>query len=434
MEIVSKKLDDANAVVTATITKERLEKAESKIAKNIAKNAKIDGFRKGKVPMALVKKRYGDQLVQDARQEVLQEIVAEGAKQLGEGETLGQPAITKFDEKEGEIDVEAKFSLKPPFDLGDYMGMVPAFDLPEVSDEEVEKTMKDAAAATAVPVKIEEERPLADGDFAVFDFEGTIDGEPIEGGAGKNFNLQIGSGRFIPGFEEQMKGMKVGENKTLTVTFPEEYQASHLAGKEAKFDVILNEIQAKPEVALDDEVAKKMLPNDEEANLEKFRKVVKDSLLSEKTTGIYNTELKPKLLEILVKGYDFPLPELVVDAEVNNMLREKLTGLDEGEMKRYQANPSMVDDLRNEVKTEAQDRVKATLIVDALAQKEGISVTDQELSTAIYYEAMQQGQDPKQVIEMYQQQGLMPVIKMSMIEDKLLSHLLTKKNPQNSEA
>ena len=429
MEIVAKKIDNANAQVSAKIQKSEIESKTQKIAKDLSKTLNLPGFRKGKVPVAVVKKRYGEKLEKDAEAEALQEVYKKALEELGikKDEILGEPAVTKFDKKEDVIETEIKISFKPKIDLEDYEELIPDFKEPEVSDEEVENRLKELAAATAPTKKVEEDRPLKEGDIAIIDFKGYVDDKEIEGGSAQNFQLKIGSNQFIEGFEEQLIGMKPGESKTIEVTFPQDYHNKEIAGKKAKFDVTLKEIQVKEEPKIDDELAKKMLPNEENPTVELLKKKIKEQIKSEKLSKLYNEELKPKLIENLVKKYDFDLPQNIVEQEIDIKLNEKLRSMSEDELKELKENPEKVKELRESLKDEAKKSVKATFIVDALAKKEGIKVDDNEVIQTIYYEAMQMGQNPQEVLEAYQKQGLLPAIKMAMIEDKLLTHLLNKK-------
>lgn len=427
MKVSSKQINSANGIVSATISKAVIEAKEKEIAKKAAKDMKVDGFRKGKVPVHVVISRYGAQIRQDSQNAIIQEVYEIGIKDLGEVEVLGNPKFTKFDEKDGDIDMEFKISLRPAMELTDYDKLIPDFKAEEATEEEVNKSIEDAAKAVTEPVKLKRKRMLREGDIAIFDFEGIVDGETVENATAKNFSLEIGSGRLIEGFESGMVGMKYDETRELDLKFPAEYHAKDLAGKDVKFIVTLHEIQEKTVPEIDDELAKKLIPNDPEMTLEKLKTVVKESLESEKTSKIYNTELKPKLLEALVKAFDFELPELIVEEEVNSLLNQKLQGMSEEELKEVQEDEKKLEKLKKEVEPEAAERVKTTLIVDELAKQEGITISDQEVAQTMYYEAMQMGQDPKQMMEYYQSQGLMPIVKMSMLEDRVLSHLLNKK-------
>lgn len=427
MKVSSKQINSANGIVSATISKAVIEAKEKAIAKKAAKEMKVDGFRKGKVPIQVIITKYGAQIRQDSQNEVIQEVYEVGIKELGSVEVLGNPKFTKFEENEGNIDLEFKISLRPAMELTDYDKLVPDFKAEGVTDEEINKSIEDAAKAVTEPTKLKRKRALKEGDIAIFDFEGIVDGETIDNATAKNFSLEIGSGRLIEGFESGMVGMKYDETKELELKFPETYHAKDLAGKNVKFIVTLHEIQEKVAPEIDDELAKKLIPNDPEMNLEKLKTVVKESLESEKTSKLYNSELKPKLLETLVKSFDFELPELIVEEEVNSLVNVKMQGMKEDELKEVQENKDKLEALKKEVEPEAAERVKTTLIVDELAKQEGLTISDQEVAQTMYYEAMQMGQDPRAMMDYYQKQGLMPIVKMSMLEDKVLSHLLNKK-------
>jgi len=429
MEIVAKRIDNANAEVSAKIQKSDIESRTQKIAKDLSKSLNLPGFRKGKVPVAVVKKRYGQKLEKDAEAESLQEVYAKALLELGlkKEDVLGEPAVTKFDKKDEFIETEIKISFKPEINLEGYEEIIPEFEEPQITDEEVETRLKELAESLAPMKKLEEDRGLQEKDYAIIDFKGYVDDKELEGGSAENFQLKIGSGQFIPGFEEQLIGMKPGETKTIEVTFPQEYHNKDIAGKKAKFEVTLKEIQVKEEPKIDDELAKKMLPDVENPTVELLKEKIKEQIKSEKLSKLYNEELKPKLIENLVEKFDFDLPENIVEQEIDLILNRKLQEMSEDELKELREDSKKVKELRESLRDEAKKSVKATFIVDALAKKEGISINDQEVIQTIYYEAMQMGQNPKEVLETYQKQGLLPAIKMAMIEDKLLTHLLNKK-------
>jgi len=337
---------------------------------------------------------------------------------------IGEPMFKKYDKKDDGIEVELEISLKPDVALEGYEKVVPAFEKPEAEEKEVEEKLAEIAKQQAPFEKIKRKRMVKDGDTVIIDFEGFVDGEAFDGGKAEKFSLKIGSGQFIPGFEEQIIGMKYDEEKSVTVTFPEEYQSADLAGKEAEFKVKLHEIQEQVVPEIDDELAKKLLQGEENASVDMLKEKVKEQIVSEVVSKIYNEDLKPKLIEALVEKFDFALPNNIVEQEVDAKVNQKAQTMSEDELKGYKDNIDKVEALRDEVRDEAKSSVKATFIVDALAKKEQISVDDQEVSRAIYYEAMMSGQDPQQVIKYYQDNNLLPAVKMGMIEDKLFSKLL----------
>ena len=435
MEVTARKTDSANVSVEARIAKSDIDKKVEKIAKDAAKQMKIDGFRPGKAPVSVVKKRLGERLVQDAEAEALREVLNTASKELelDADKIIGEPAVTKFDRGDEEIEVELKLSLRPEFEIEGVEELVPEVKTPRVTKKEVEERIKELAEAQAPFESIEEDRGLEDGDMAVFDFEGFLDGEPFEGGKAENFELRIGSNQFIPGFEEQMKGMKKGESRRIKVIFPEDYGSKNLAGKEVEFEIRLHDIKAKQPVEIDDELAKKLLPGDENATLEKLEKEVKEQIRSEKLSKIYNEELKPKLVEALVEKFTFDLPESVVEQEIEMALRNKVQQMSEEELEELRNDEQKVKELRESLREDAAKSVRATFIVDALARKEGVDVSEQEMMQTIYYEAMSMGQDPQQTFEYYRKQNLLPAIKMAMIEDRLLTKLLNDKNEKSKE-
>ena len=239
--------------------------------------------------------------------------------------------------------------------------------------------------------------------------------------------VELGGKRFLPEFEQNLEKMKIGEEKEFELTFPEDYGNKELAGKTAVFKVNLKGIQVKPEITLDEELAKKMMPEDPEATLEKLKTIIEEQIKSEKTTKLFTEELKPKLVEALLGKYSFDLPEMIVDQEIDLMVRGKVQTMSEDELKELKEVEGKIKDLRESMRADAEKSVKATFLIDELAKQQNIAVNDNELVQAIFYEAMSMGAEPKAMLEYYQKQGLLPAIKMAMIEDKVLTHLLNQK-------
>jgi trigger factor len=426
VKVTVNKVDEANVIISGTIENSAVEENINKMAVQAGKEMKVDGFRKGKVPAHVVKKLHGDKLAQDAEGEVLKELIDAGIKEAGinPADILGQPTFKKYDKKDSGIDVEVEVSIRPVFEAEGHMDVLPAFDRPAASEKEIEEKLNEIASQQSPYAKIKRKRMVRDGDMVVIDFEGFVDGVAFDGGKAEKFNLKIGSGQFIPGFEEQIIGMKYEEEKTVTVTFPEEYQSSDLAGKEAEFKVTLHEIQEQVPAELNDELAQKLLQGEENATLELLKEKVKMQIESAEISKIYNEDLKPKLVEALVEKFDFALPNNIVDQEIDAKINAKAREMSEEELNSFKDNPEKVEALREEVRADAVASVKATFIVDALAKKEEVSVDDQEVSQAIYYEAMMSGQDPQEVIKYYQENNLLPAVKMGMIEDKLFGKML----------
>jgi len=425
VKVTVNKLDDANILVEGTIENSVVEKNIDKLAKEAGKQMKVDGFRQGKVPPHVVKKLHGDKLRQDAEQDALKSLMDEGIAEAGIAATdiIGEPMFKKYDKKDDMIDVAIEISLRPNVKLEGYEKIVPAFEKPKADAKEVEAKLADIAKQQAPFEKLKRKRMVKDEDTVIIDFEGFVDDVAFDGGKAEKFSLKIGSGQFIPGFEEQLIGMKYEEEKTVKVTFPAEYQSEDLAGKDAEFKVLLHEIQEQVEAEVNDEFAQKLL-QDEKATVDTLKEKLSDQVIQEKVSKVYNEDLKPKLIEALVKYFDFALPNNIVEQEIDAKINAKAREMKEEELNEFKDNPEKIEALRAEVKEDAENSVKATFIVDALAKKEAVEVGDQEVSQAIYYEAMMSGQDPEQVIKYYTDNNLLPAVKMGMIEDKLFGKLL----------
>ena len=425
MKVTVEKIDDANIVISGEIENSEVQKIVDKLAKEAGKEIKVDGFRAGKVPPHIVKKLHGDKLLQDAEGEALRDMMNQGLTEAGVtvADMIGEPTFKKFDKQDDKIVVELEVSLQPKFEAKGYKDVLPAFEKPEVEGSEIDARIDELAKQSAPLEKIKRKRAVRDGDTAIIDFEGFVDGEPFEGGKAEKYALKIGSGSFIPGFEEQLIGMKYDEEKTITVTFPEDYQSKDLAGKETEFKVKLHEIQEQVVPEVNDELAQK-ITGDESATVDTLKERLKSQIQNEKIAKIYQEEVKPAVIEALVKHFDFALPNSIVEQEIDAKINQKAQTMTQEELNEYKENPEKVETLREEVREEAKDSVKATFIVDILAKEEGIEVKDEEVSQALYYEALMSGQDPQQIIEYYQKNNLLPAVKMGMIEDKLFGKLL----------
>ena len=423
------KINSANANAQATIALSELDKKINEVTKVASKNLKIDGFRKGKIPAAIIKSRYGKQLETDAQRECVQDLLQEILKELNvkADALIGDPRITKFDKKDNGIEVEIELSLTPEIPLDNVESCIPEVKIPEVTEEEINKRLEEIADARAPLVGIEDaRRKLKDGEYAKINFEGFIDGEPFEGGKAENYLLKIGSKSFIEGFEDQLIGMKKDEEKDIQVTFPENYHAANLAGKPATFKVKLNEIQTKGKIEIDDNFAKTLLPEEKEANVALLKEKIKEQIAAEKKQALYNNELKAALIENIHKAIDFDLPNLIVEQEMDLLLRNEFAKLAKEEQEKLAKDTEALKAKREEQRDAAQKSVKTTFIIDAIARRDNIDIHENEILNTIYYEAMAMRQDPKIVLEYYKNNNLIPAIKMAMLEDRILTKLLNK--------
>ena len=433
MEIKIKTLDSVNTLASTTVSADAIKSSVEKLAKKAAKTMKVDGFRQGHVPVAVVLKRYEKELTNDAEQDVLRDVVEEAIKKAGKknDDLIGEPIVSKFDRKDDKIDVELTVSFKPSVDVSGYESLIPEFSNPRVLKKDIDEKKTELLKMIAPLEKVESKRGLKVGDFAKFDFEGFVDGLAFEGGKAENYVLEIGSNQFIPGFEDGMVGIKAGGEKDIEVKFPENYGAAHLAGKDAVFKVKLHEIQERkiPE-KLDEEMLKTILPNEEKPTEELLEERIKEQIRQEKIYKLINEELKPKFAEAAVEKFKFDVPKNIVEQEIDMQFRNAWSSFTPDDMKKFREDKDALAKKRDEYRKDAENSVRLTFIIDELARVRGVKVSDQEVVQAIYFEAYRSGQDPKAHLEMYRNQGMLPAIKMSMIEEKLFSELFNKEKDE----
>ncbi|OPX27699.1 MAG: trigger factor [Campylobacteraceae bacterium 4484_166] len=433
MQYKLNKINSSNIEVFATIEKQNIDKNVDKMAREASKTMDIQGFRKGKVPLAVVKQRYGKKLEDDATNESLKELFDQVLKdeKLKFDDLTGEPSIPKFDKKEdNSIEIQMNLYLKPVIDLGDYKQYIPELTPIKISEKEINDRLKTISQDHAPMEDIKTPRELKDGDFAVIDFKGFKDDKPFDGGEATNYTLKIGSNTFVPGFEEQLIGMKYMEKKDIKVKFPQNYQSKELADADVIFEVQLKKIQQKGETKLDDEFAKKILSNKKDATLDMLKDEIKEQIKSEKRNEYFMHEIKPQYTKLLVENYEFDIPENIVQNEINQQINKKLSSMSEDEIKDIQKDPKFVDKLKDDLKDVARQSVKATFLIDSIAKNEKIKVSDEQVNQTIYYEAMMSGQDGKELITQYEKKGYLPAVKLSMIEQQLMMKLFDEKMEQ----
>ncbi|EAH7581161.1 trigger factor [Campylobacter lari] len=434
MEVTAKLIDFANANATVKIAQGAIKAEVEKLAKKASKTMKMDGFRAGKVPVAAILKRYEKELTRDAEQDLLRNAVDSALKEIQKEakDLVGEPYFEKFDRKDGAIEAQMVLSFRPEVKLDGYEELIPTYNTPKVTQKEIDAKKEELLKRFATSEAIKEVRALKEGDFAKFDFEGFVDGKAFDGGKAQNYVLEIGSKQFIPGFEEGMIGLKAGEEKDINVTFPKEYGAAHLAGKDAVFKVKIHEIQELKLPELNEELLKSLLPEEKEPSVEKLDAKLKEQLKNEKIFKLINDELKNQFAEALVTKFDFVLPRNIVEQETDMQFRSSLRTLSEEELKEFK-DEAKYKEKRESFKEDAQKSVKLTFIIDELAKFRNVTVSDQELIQAIYFEAYRYGFNPQEHLDNYKKQGALPAIKMSLIEEKLFADIFKKNDKKKTE-
>ncbi|WMT30302.1 trigger factor [Bacillus aerius] len=379
MSVKWEKQEGNEGVLTVEVDAETFNKALDDAFKKVVKQVSIPGFRKGKVPRGLFEQRFGvESLYQDALDILLP---VEYPKAIDEAgiEPVDRPEIDVEKIEKGEsLIFTAKVTVKPEVKLGDYKGLNVEKDDTSVSDEDVQEELK-AMQNRQAELVVKEEGAIENGDTVVLDFEGFVDGEAFEGGKAENYSLEVGSGSFIPGFEEQLIGLEAGAEKDVEVTFPEEYHAEDLAGKPAVFKVKIHEIKAKELPTLDDEFAKDV---DEEVETiaeltEKTKKRLEEAKENE-AEGKLREELVAKASE----HAEVDVPQAMVDTELDRMMKEFEQRLQMQGMNLelyFQFSGQDEDALKEQMKEDAAKRVKSNLTLEAIAAAEDLQVSDEEV-------------------------------------------------------
>ncbi|GBG96532.1 trigger factor [Lactococcus termiticola] len=357
-----------------------LDKAFNKVKKDIT----VPGFRKGKISRTMFNRMFGEEaLYEEALNAVLPQAYDAAVKEAGIT-PVAQPKVdVKSMEKGQDWEMTAEVIVKPEVELGDYQKLEVSVDLEkEVSDKDVEdRIAREQNNLAELAVK---DGAAENGDTVVIDFVGSVDGEEFEGGKGNNHSLELGSGQFIPGFEEQLVGSKAGDEVEVKVTFPEDYQATDLAGKDAVFATTVHEVKAKEVPELDDELAKDI---DEEVETldelkEKFRKE-----LSEAKESAYNDAVETAAIEAAVENATIKeIPEEMIHEEVHRAMNEFLGGMQQQGISPemyFQITGTTEDDLHKQYEADAEKRVRTNLVIEAIAEKENFETSDEEVKSEI---------------------------------------------------
>ena len=365
--------------LTVTVPAEKVNKALDQAFKKVVKQINVPGFRKGKVPRPIFEQRFGvEALYQDAVDILLPEAYGEAIEET-EINPVAQPEVNVTQiEKGKDFIFEATVTVEPEVKLGDYKGLEIEKQETDLSDEELQESIDHSLSHLAEMV-VKEDGAVENGDTVNIDFSGSVDGEEFDGGQAEGYDLEIGSGSFIPGFEEQIEGMKTGDEKDVVVTFPEEYHAEELAGKEATFKTKVNEIKFKDVPELNDEIANE-LDSDAE-NVDEYKENLRKRLSEQKATEAENTE-KEEAINKATENASIDIPEAMINTELDRMIQEfgqriQQQGLDLQTY--YQISGQNEEQLRDQMKDDAEQRVKTNLTLTAIADEENIEVSDEDI-------------------------------------------------------
>ena len=390
MRTTTKKLENAVTQIKVTFDKKEWAEAQDAALKRLATRVKLDGFRPGKAPVAMIKARLGKQAIYDeATDQILQKRYADIMKKA-EVAPIAQPTLN--------ID-----SVKPEVELGEYKGLEVKKGRVTVAKKDIEAQVENYRHQFA-ELTTKENGEVAKGDTVVMDFEGFIDGEAFEGGKAENHSLEIGSGQFIPGFEDQMIGMTCENEKDVVVTFPEDYQATELAGKEATFKVTVHEIKEKVLPEADDELAKDVNIEGVET-LDQLKDHIKAQLKSQKENEVEN-KFFSDLTQALIECCKVEDSEALLNSELDTMLREVEMNLQQQGLSfelYEQFTGKNKDAIKADLTDQAKDRVKLNLILAAIVEAENIEVTDEERNSELETIANTYNRDLEEIKQIFAQ-------------------------------
>lgn len=384
---------------------------------------RINGFRPGKVPVGHLRRLYGRQAMTEIVNEAVTESVRQAVAERNEKPAL-QPAVEIPDDKleailSGGTDLafSMRYEVLPEIVVGDIKSIKIERPVAEVTEEEVDAEV--ANIAKSVRPFEPKEGPAAEGDRVTIDFLGKLDGEPFEGGGAEDFDLEIGSNRFIPGFEPQLVGLSAGEEKVITVTFPEDYGAANLAGKEATFDIKVKAVAAPAEVTLDDAFAQRFGLE----SLDKLKEAVREQI-SGRYAAASRQKVKRALLDALDETHKFEVPELLLETEVDGIWRQLQADMARSG-RTFEDEDTTEEEARAEYRRIAERRVRLGLVLSHVGEVNNIEVSEEEVQRALQDELRRYPGREREIIDYYRKnQGAVAALRAPIYEDKVVDYLL----------
>ena len=382
MSVKVENLEHNMAKLTIEVSAEELEKALNTAYNKQKRQISVPGFRKGKVPRAMIEKMYGAEIFyEDAANELMQQTYPSAIDESGV-DIVSRPTVDVVQIEKGKPFIyTAEVATRPEVALGKYMGVTVTKIDTSVTEDEVEAELENQRNTNARTVTVTD-RPVKEGDTAVIDFEGFVDGVAFDGGKAENHSLEIGSHSFIDTFEDQLVGKNAGDEVEVNVTFPEQYQAADLAGKPAVFKVKINEIKAKELPELNDEFAQDVAGVD---TLAEYKEELKKNLTEKKENEAKKTKEDEAIQKIIDKS-KMDLPEAMIDTQCETMVNEFAQRIAQSglSMDQYlQFSGMTVDQLKEQVRPEAETRIKSSLVLEQIAKEENIEVSDEDINAEI---------------------------------------------------
>ncbi|MEG6523158.1 trigger factor [Desulfotomaculum sp. 1211_IL3151] len=422
MKATAERIDKNTVLLEVEVEQEKVEQALDKAYRKVVKQVNIPGFRKGKAPRAMVERYVGSEtLFGEAAEMIIPEAYMEALEETAT-EPIDQPQIDIVQGEAGKILIfKATVEVKPEVTLGEYKGLEVTQPAAEVTDQDIEKELERLQNRHAKLITVEEGE-VQNEDVTLIDFTGYVDGEAFEGGHAENYSLTIGSNSFIPGFEEQLVGVKLGEEKDINVTFPEEYHAENLAGKPATFKVKINEIKRKELAPLDDEFAKDVSEFD---TLDELKSDILNRL-KENAAKVAKSSMENGAVEAAVAKAEVEIPAVMVDQKVEEMINSMSQRLAQQGInldQYFQYTNTSINDMRDRMRPDAERTVKSELVLDAIAKSENITASEEELNEEIQKIAEYVKQDAEIVRKTLELQGELRHINLDIARRKVVNFL-----------
>lgn len=422
MKVNTERIDKKQVEITIEVDEKQVDEGLNYAYKKIVKQVNIPGFRKGKVPRKIIEQRFGVEVFyEEAIDYLMPKAYMEAMEKVAEDfEIVGKPDVDIVQMEQGKPFIfKAKVEVKPEFELGEYKGLeLERVDM-EVTSEDVEQELKNLQERHAQLEVMGEDDQVEKGDKILLDFVGKDEGVPFEGGSAENYSLEVGSNSFIPGFEEQLVGMKLNEEKVINVTFPEQYHSEELAGKAVTFDVKINEIKRKRLLDLDDEFAKDI---SEFETLQELKDDIENNLKKQKEEMGKN-QLRIQAIEKMVENHEIDVPESMIESQVDTFIREfdyrlNVQGLSLDKYLKY--SNLKIEQIREQYKEDAIKAVKKDLILEAIVKAEDIKLSENELDAEIQRLAEAYNQEPEKIKEILERQGQLSAVEHSLKAEKAL--------------
>ena len=424
MKVTAEKMDNHEVVLTIEVEADALKKAETKACKDLASRVSIPGFRKGKAPRHIIEQRVGKKAILDAAFDLVADKAFLDAIKEQDVVPVSRPDIETLTLEEGQdVVFKARFTAKPEVKLGEYKGLKIEKKVDAVTDTDVDNELENMRRRRSQMVDAPEGASVKTGDLVTLDFKGFVNNEPFEGGEGKDYPLEIGSNRFIPGFEEQLIGIKIGEQRDVNVTFPEEYHSQELAGKAAKFECVIHSIKERQLPELNDEFARKVSKFQTLAEL----KVDIRKNLEQNAEKKAENDQHAAAIEQATENITVDIPTIMVDNRVTLMIQEMAMRLEQQGMKLEQYLQYAGTDLaqiREKYRKTAEENVKTDLMLEAVAKAENIEVNDKDLEAEISAMAMAYGATPAQVRKIVKEQGRIADLVTTVLRKKTTQFIL----------